>query len=134
MLSGDFTELNGNVGSGGQSGTGSTNPAILYDPTTNACAGSTCTRTPFQGTKNGVASNNVIPSGDISPIAKAMAQFMPAPTNSSTLTNNYLGGYPGGFDNHLIDWRVDYQINEKHRLSTLGAMGAVNYLNNYGAG
>lgn len=134
MRTGDFTELNGNVGGGGQTGTGTSNPAILYDPTTNSCAGSTCTRTPFQGTKNGVATYNVIPDSEISPIAKAMESFLPEPTNSSVLVNNYLSGSPRGFDNHLTDYRVDYQMSENHRISAVGAFGAVNYLNNYGTG
>jgi hypothetical protein len=132
MMAGDFTELNGNVGSGGQTGT-TNNAAILYDPTTNKCVGTTCTRTPFQGTKNGVATNNVIPSNEISPIAKAMESFMPAPTNPSVLVNNYLGGYPGGYDNHVNDWRVDYDISSKQRISSVGAMGTVGYVNNYGS-
>jgi len=132
MLAGDFTELNGNVGSGGQSGT-TNNPAILYDPTTNSCTGSSCTRTPLQGTKNGVATNNVIPSTMVSPIATAMTKFMPAPTNASVLVNNYLGGYPGGYDNHLIDWRVDYNLSAKQSISSVGAMGTVGYVNNYGS-
>ncbi len=130
MMAGDFTELNGNVGGGGQSGTGSTNPAILYDPTTNTC-GTTCSRTPFQGAKNGVATNNVIPTAEISPIAKALQSFMPAPTNPAVLANNYLGSYPKGFDNHLTDYRVDYDLSAKQRISTLGTIGVQNYLNNY---
>jgi len=131
MLSGDFTELNGNVGSGGQSGVGTTNAALLYDPTSTTCTGSSCTRAAFQGTKNGVASYNVIPSAMLSPIAKAMASFMPAPSNSSTLTGNYLGTAPAGRNNHLVDWRVDYTINSQQRISSVGAMGDVKYLNNF---
>jgi hypothetical protein len=134
MLAGDFTELNGNVGGGGRTGTGSDNPAILFDPTTNNCVGNVCTRQPLVGVKNGVATNNVIPSAMISPIAKAMASFMPAPTNPASLSSNYLGGTPSGFDNHLTDWRVDYEINSKQRISSVGAMGAVHYLNNFQSG
>jgi hypothetical protein len=135
MIAGDFTELNGNVGGGGLSGTGSNNPPILFNPTTNNCpTPSVCTRQPLIGTKNGVATYNVIPSSMISPIAKAMAAFMPAPTYPTTLTNNYLGGTSSGFDNHLTDWRVDFQINSKQRISSVGAMGAVNYLNNFQTG
>ncbi len=134
MLAGDFTELNGNVGGGGRTGTGADNPAILFDPTSNSCAGSVCTRQPLMGTKNGVATYNVIPSAMISPIAKAMAAFMPSPTNPSSLTNNYLGGVPSGFDNHLTDWRVDYEPSSRHHFSSIGAMGAVHYLNNFQAG
>ncbi len=131
MLTGDFTELNGNVGSGGQSGTGSSNPAVLFDPTSNSCVGTVCTRNPLQGTKNGVTTNNVIPAGMISPIAKAMAAKIPAPTNTSSLYNNYLGGIPGGFDDRLYDWRVDYDINSRQRLSTVGVNGARIYLTNF---
>ncbi len=131
MRTGDFTELNGNVGSGGQSGEGATNPAILYDPTTNSCTGSTCSRTPFQGTKNGAASYNVIPTADISPIAQAMESFLPAPSNPDTIVNNYLGGTPTGYDNHLTDYRVDYDVSSNHRISALGTIGVENYLNNY---
>jgi hypothetical protein len=133
-LTGDFTELVGNVGSGGETGTAAPNNPFLYDPTTNSCVGNVCSRTPFQGTKNGVATNNVIPSNEISPIAKAMAAFMPAPTNPSVLVNNYLGGFPGGFDNHVTDWRVDFDLSSKQRISTLGTMGVENYVNNYGSG
>jgi len=134
MRKGDFTELNGNVGSGGQSGEGAANPAILYDPTTNNCAGSTCTRQPFQGTKNNVATYNVIPSGDISPIASAMESFLPEPSNPGSLVNNYLGGVPKGYDNHLTDYRVDYDLSSNHRISAVGTIGVQHYLNNYSAG
>ena len=130
-LSGDFTELNGGVGTGGLTGTGSNNPAFLFDPTNNSCGGVANTRCPFQAMKNGVLTNNVIPANYISPIAKAMQQWIPAPTNPNSLTGNYTAGYPGGFDNHLYDWRVDFQWTPKHRISTIGAMGTVNYLNNF---
>lgn len=133
-LGGDFTELNGGVGSGGLTGTGSNNPAIIFDPTSTVCSGGTCTRKPFQAMKNGILTNNIIPDNYISPIAKAMEQWIPAPTNPNSLTNNYTAGYPGGFDNHLYDYRVDFQWTPRHRISTVGAMGTVNYLNNVGTG
>jgi hypothetical protein len=132
MLSGDFTELhNTNIGSGGLSGTGSDNAPIIYDPTSNSCTGSVCTRTPFTATKNGVSTYNVIPSGMISPIAKAMSSFLPTPSNTSSLYNNYLGSNPSGKNNHLIDWRVDYNLNANQRISSIGVMGDVHYLNNF---
>jgi hypothetical protein len=130
---GDFTELNGGVGSGGLTGTGSNNPAFLFDPTTTTCAGSVCTRQPFMGVKNGIPTYNVIPASYISPIAAKMQSFLPAPNNPSTLVNNYTAGIPTGFDNHLINYRVDFDLNAKNRLSTVGAMGTVNYLNNFGS-
>ena len=121
MTTGDFTEI-----------FGSTTP-VLFDPMTTSCTGGTCTRQPFQS--NG--SYNVIPSGDISPISKAMEQWLPSatkdPNYNGNTVNNYLGGFPSGFDNHVIDWRVDYDLSSKHRISSIGAMGAVNYLNNYGS-
>ena len=139
---GDFTELNcpsgtnaiaGCIGTG-LTGEGANNPAFLFDPTSTTCvAGGACTRTPFMGLKNGVPTYNVIPTGYLSPFALKAQSFLPAPTNPSVLLNNYSAGLPGGFDNHAIDYRVDFDINPKHRLSAVGAFGAVNYLNNYGA-
>jgi hypothetical protein len=137
MRTGDFTELLGGVGSGGLTGVtgdpsnGGTNKAFLYDPTTTACVGSACTRAPFQGVKNGVPTYNVIPTSYISPIMQANQQFLPPPTNPAVIANNFLGGYPSGYDNHLIDWRVDYDISSKQRISSVGAMGTYDYLNNF---
>ncbi|MEG9435167.1 TonB-dependent receptor [Edaphobacter sp. HDX4] len=128
---GDFTELNGGVGTGGLVGTGANNPAFLFDPTSTTCSGGVCTRRPFQGIKNGVPTNNVIPDGYISPIAKAQQQFLPDPTNSLQLVNNYTAGLAQGFDNHLYNYRVDFQMTPNHRISTVGAMGTVNYVNNF---
>lgn len=136
---GDFTELNcpttgtGCFGSGLTGTVAATNPAFLYDPTTTSCAGSTCTRQPFQGLKNGIPTYNVIPSSYISPITQKMQSFLPAPTNSASLSSNYTAGSPGGFDNNLIDYRVDYDLSPRHRISTIGAIGNVVYLNNFQA-
>lgn len=119
---GDFTELGGSA------------TPFLYDPTTTSCAGSTCTRQPFQGlNSNGVPSYNVIPTSYLSPIALKMQSFLPTPTNNASLSSNYAAGLPGGFDNNLIDYRVDYDLNPKQRISTIGALGNVVYLNNFSA-
>jgi hypothetical protein len=134
MRAGDFTELNGGVGTGGLSGTGSNNPALIYDPTTNSCVGAVCTRQPFTSTKNGVPTYNVIPQSYLSPIALKMESFLPQPSNPAILTGNFVGGFPSGFDNHLEDYRVDYDISSRQRISTVGAIGAVRYLNNYANG
>jgi hypothetical protein len=128
---GDFTELNGGVGTGGLTGVGANNPAFLFDPTTTSCTGGTCTRQPLQAMKNGILTNNIIPANYISSIAKAQESFLPDPNNASTLTNNYTAGLPGGFDNHLVDYRVDFDVTSGHRISTIGALGTVNYLNNF---
>ena len=135
MKQGDFTELNGGVGTGGLTGTGSNNPAIIFDPTSTVCTSSTsCTRQPFQAMKNGVLTNNIIPASYISAISQKMQSFMPDPSNPAVLVNNFLGGFPKGFDDHNLDWRVDFDLSAKQRLSTIGAMGAVHYLNNYANG
>jgi hypothetical protein len=127
---GDFTESNSGPGAG-LTGTGSNNPAIIFDPTSNSCVGTVCTRQPFQALKNGILTNNIIPSSSISPISQKMQSFMPAPNNPSTLTNNYIGSLPKGFDNHVTDWRLDYDISGRQRLSTVGALGKQIYLQNY---
>jgi hypothetical protein len=131
--SGDFTELNGGAGTGGRTGTGPENPAFLFDPTSTTCGtDGNCSRKPLQGMKNGVMTNNVIPDSYISPIAKAQQQFLPDPTNPSTLTNNYTAPLSQGFDNQVYNYRVDFQMTPNHRISTVGALGSVKYLNNYG--
>jgi len=133
MRQGDFTELNGGVGTGGLTGTGANNPAIIYDPRINSCVGNVCTRQPFQAVKNGILTNNVIPAGDISTISQAMQSFLPAPSDPTTITNNYIGTRVAGNDNHLADYRVDYDLSANHRISTVGAIGVNHFLNNYGA-
>ena len=144
MTQGNFTEMgciaNGGTATSCAGGTtdNTKQKAVIFDPTTTTCTGSTCTRQPFQ--YNGVL--NVIPPGLLSPIAKNMQQFLPSANtsnpnytnyNASTIYNNYLGGFPSGFDNHVVDWRVDYDLSSNHRISSVGTMGAVNYLNNYGS-
>src|SRR5207302_9737107 len=127
MIQGDFTELNGGVGTGGLTGTGANNKPLIFDPTSNVCVGNSCTRTPFQGLKNGIPTYNVIPASYLSPIAIKMASFMPPPSNPGSLTNNFLGGYPSGFDNNVQDWRVAREANSNPRLSSVAALGAGHY-------
>jgi hypothetical protein len=135
MQAGDFTELvSGATPGTGETGEGSNNNPFLYDPTSTSCSGSVCTRQPFAAMKNSTLTYNIIPANAISPITKYMQSFLPAPTNTASITNNYLGSAPGGYDNHVLDWRVDYDLNSKHRLFTIGLMGTQNYVNNYGAG
>ncbi len=128
MTQGNFTELEGGVGTG-LTGTAAPNNPVLYDPMSTKCTGNVCTRQPFE--YNGTY--NVIPPGDISTITKGMESFLPAPTNSAVLSSNYLGGFPSGFDNHVIDWRVDFDLSANHRISSVGTIGVENYLNNYGS-
>jgi len=115
------------------------NDPIIYDPASNSCTGGVCTRTPFS--YNG--KNNVIPPGRISAITNMMQSFLPNVPNSpnaglsgnvnpNVINNNYLGTQINGRDSHLYDWRVDYDLSSKDRLSSVGAMGQFVYLNNFG--
>jgi hypothetical protein len=78
-----------------------------------------------------VPTYNVIPTSYISPIMQANQQFLPPPTNPAVIANNFVGGFPSGYDNHVIDWRVDYDLSKKQRISSVGAMGTYAYLNNF---
>jgi hypothetical protein len=49
------------------------------------------------------------------------------------IVSNYLGDIPTGKDNHVNNWRVDYDLSAKHRLSSVGIMGTYGYLNNWGS-
>jgi hypothetical protein len=121
MQSGDFSELlTANGGPG----------YILYDPlsqtTCTANTGKTC-RYPFgqswTGSVDVTKATNIIPSGYLSPISQYMQKYLPAPTNTS-LTNNYLGGQPSGYDNWEGVGRVDYKITEAQNLALVYARGS----------
>ncbi len=56
---------------------------------------------------------------------------MPKPSTPTSLYNNYLGGLPGGFDDRLYDWRADYDLSSRQRISTVGVNGARIYLTNF---
>ncbi len=110
MRGGDFTELS------------STTP-IIYDPATNSCTTSGCTRQPFMGMKNGIPTLNVMPASRLSPITQYMQKFLPAPTNSGVV-GNYLGGVPSGFDNWEFLSKVDYDITSAQRVSVVLTLGS----------
>jgi len=117
MRTGDFTELLSAAQAKGTGAAGANGPGyLIYDPTTQTCVGSVCTRKPFMGMKNGILTPNIIPANEISQISQTMQSFLPAPTTSG-LQNNYLGGYPLGNKNWLYSGRIDYDISPKHRLS-----------------
>ncbi len=108
MTSGDFTEL----GSG----------TYLYNPLTNACVGTNCSRQPFMGLKNGTPTANVIPSSYISPISQFQQKFLPTPNLPGTI-NNYLEGGLSGFDNHELVFNVAYDLNHGQRVSFVYSHG-----------
>ncbi len=92
----------------------------IYDPTkescTNTASGTVCTRPQFPG--------NVIPPGEISPIAQKLSQFWSGiHYANSNLTNNFLGSYPYGLSNWTGNLRVDYHLSAKQTLSGILATG-----------
>lgn len=150
MKQGDFTQLNclnlasaqqaACIQGGGATGNGTlgtdakgnavSNAAFIYNPLTNACSGNICTRQPFQGTKNGVATNNVIPSQYLSPISLYQQKFLPDPNVGGVLSNNFVNGGLNGFDNWEIVAKIDYDLTSKQRLSvsyTRGLRQSIGY-------
>ena len=117
MQSGDFTELlnatqSASTGAGAQNGPG----YLVYDPTTQACTGSNCTRKALMGIKNGLPTPNIIPASMISPISQKMQSFLPDPSTSG-IQNNFFGGVPSGYDNWLYSGRIDYTVSQKQTIS-----------------
>jgi Carboxypeptidase regulatory-like domain/TonB dependent receptor len=102
MLSGDLS--------------GSSQP--VYDPNTGNANGSG--RTPFPGNK--------IPQDRISPVAKIMIPYVPAPnTNLTGIVNNFAVVQATVYNLHKIDTKIDYQITPKLRVS--GRYGYQPYFN-----
>ena len=83
-------------------------PVAIYDPASTAAAGSGYTRTPYPG--------NVIPASQIAAPSSLFQSFLPAPT-SPGIANNYLSAQPVGFGVNNTTEKVDYVLNDKHRLS-----------------
>ncbi len=93
-------------------------PNPIYDPTTRAACtaangGKTCAY-PFP--------NNVIPAGEISPMAQKMQSFMPAPSNNN-LTGNFLTGQPGGADNFELVGKFDANLTDKQHIAVVSTSG-----------
>ncbi len=121
MRTGDFSELlTANSGPG----------YLVYDPTSQPVCTANNGGTPCRyaygqaytgapataGTATTLGVTNIIPAGQLSPIAKTMESFLPAPT-SAGIQNNYLGGPPNGYDNWLYSGRIDYTVSSKQTIS-----------------
>ncbi len=117
-LCGDFSQ-----------GTGGSTMQPIYDPTTQTLTAGSYSRTQFTGPTwtsagcgTGPVAANVIPQAEISPIAKYLQQWMPAPTNSNA-TNNYVGSYTWGLNNWSTANRLDFDLSDKHTISLIGSVG-----------
>ena len=76
-----------------------------------------------------MVTNNVIPSGYISPISQFQQKFLPNP-NLAGLTNNYLTSGYSGYNNWEIVAKVDYDLTPKQRISvsyTRGLRQSIGY-------
>ena len=93
---------------------------VVYDPKSQTCAGSVCTRTPF--------ALNKIPPGSISAIAQSFQSYLPAPTNSN-IQNNYLPDLPILLNTWTTTAKVDANLSDRHRL--FGFFAAGNYATNF---
>ncbi len=92
----------------------------IYDPASQTCAGSICTRTPFAG--------NIIPSARLSPVSQSFQSYLPAPTNSN-IVNNYLPDLPIVLNTWTTVGKVDANLSDRHRLYGFFAGG--NYATNF---
>ena len=88
----------------------------IYDPTSTNCSTGNCTRA--QVSYQGVA--NVMDPTLISSVAGKLQSLLPNPTNNN-ITNNYLGSFFTSQTTWATDNKVDWNINDKHRLSAIVA-------------
>ncbi len=79
----------------------------IYDPATGNPDGTG--RTPFPG--------NIIPANRINAISTKILNLIPAPNTGSGETNNYFGLLPYHKDTTSLDFKMDYNITEKDRLT-----------------
>ncbi len=89
-------------------------PTPIYDPASQVCNGAVCSKTQFHG--------NIIPASRLSNVALSLASYLPSPTGTG-FVNNYLSQLPRSIWNKNTTARVDYNINDKHRLYGVFAYG-----------
>lgn len=91
----------------------------IYDPTTTVCIQGSCTRRQYSY----MGRLNVIDPAKIAPQAKYLQQFLPAIAPGSPISNNYLAGFPTGFNYRKVSAKVDFDVFPKHRISLLYTYG-----------
>ena len=106
-----------------RSGNFSALPAVIYDPSTNACNGAICAKQPFAG--------NLIPASRISGVAKSFQSYL-SPPQTSSLLNNYLANLPKALHTNNTTEKVDLNLSQKLRMYALYARGkyATDYTGN----
>jgi hypothetical protein len=118
MLTGDFSNLSNGI----------------YDPNTETsynCTGGTSTNTNPVGSVAGPCvrtafSGNKIPAARISKASSYINGYLAplvASIPNTTLTNNYVGGYPTGLSNWYNGGRIDYNPSSSHQISIIVAFG-----------
>ncbi|MGJ5817152.1 TonB-dependent receptor domain-containing protein [Paludibaculum fermentans] len=81
--------------------------STIYDPASGAADGTG--RTPFTG--------NIIPSSRINPISTKLLALVPQPNLGSGDTNNYFSLLPFKKDSDSFDYKMDWNISDKDRLT-----------------
>ncbi len=125
-------------------------PNPIYDPTSQALAAGSYSRTQFKGTSyagsnttwtgsgscgTGTAGTaNVIPQGEISPISSYLQKYWAGVNYSNSgVANNFVGAYTWGLNNWSSTSRVDVDLSDKHKMSVILAAGRQGLVGNAGA-
>jgi hypothetical protein len=101
LLSGNFSNDRNSAG----------NIITIYDPATTAKVNGVTTRTPFQ--------NNIIPTSRISPVALAIAKYLPSPNLPGaqyTGVNNYVRTDSNNIKKDTVSYKVDHYFSESNRM------------------
>ncbi len=83
-------------------------PTIVYDPYSLHQLNGNWVRDPLPGNK--------MTAGQIDPVAQKIESYFPTP-NQSGIINNYYWSGPGLQNETWYNGRIDYNINDKHRLN-----------------
>lgn len=89
-------------------------PTPIYDPASQVCTGTICTKTQFPGNK--------IPLNRLSNVAKSFQSYLPDPTGPG-YQNNYINPLKRAITNKNTTERVDWNINANHLLYGVFAYG-----------
>jgi hypothetical protein len=86
-------------------------PNMIYDPNTRRTEAGSLITDPFP--------SNIIPTARLDPVALKVQAFLPSPTNSSALVNNFQGSYPQERLTQVPSIKIDQVVGSKHRFSFL---------------